>query len=543
MQNRPNLKMFRSSPKVLLGSLLFASFVAAFAFVSEKRSLAAEFGKDALGVGLSLQQQLERLDLMFNALEGFVQSQESISENSFSHFVTHLSKLRASVLGIGLKMTSADGKTVREFFAPKLAFKEEHQGSDPVFTLTRRVAFSPLSSPLNSPLAAKEVLVPSEASLVAKVNLLNLVESALTQFQLPGFSVQIEGLESASVLKNNTQDFDSRPLRFDWTGSRWEWLQSAQNSEPDEIARGSPFLLAGQELRLRMTLTRAPGLRTYQLEAAFAFLVSFLVALVTASFSWNRLFSSIEFESKAKWTHRLALVQKQNDDFLSFLAHELRGSMTPLMGWIAILKMQISEDSSGRKPLAHIEKGANNHIKLIDKIFDISRVNASEIVVNLEEIDLSEVILRALGSEQVSRAAENKKVTLRSIDVRETGTVLWADPTRLTQGISEFLLESIDRSVSGGEVRVSLSMLSQELKLVIEDDGLESFSQAPQVNENGPIGFDAQRGFGKGPGVGPMLARAFFALFGAQIINSALENGTGRRCVCVFKIKHVNFTG
>lgn len=144
-------------------------------------------------------------------------------------------------------------------------------------------------------------------------------------------------------------------------------------------------------------------------------------------------------------------LERVRQEFLSNVSHELRTPLTAIMAFVETLESGPLEDSDdSRRFLSIIRKNARRMQHLIDDILELSAIEAGNVKVDPEEIDVALLIndvTTALGAKASSRgiAIENRV---------PAGTMVLADPRRLEQMLTNLIDNAIKFNRDGGEVTI-----------------------------------------------------------------------------------------
>ena len=111
--------------------------------------------------------------------------------------------------------------------------------------------------------------------------------------------------------------------------------------------------------------------------------------------------------------------------------------------------------------------------RLVEDLYELANADIGALSYNKETIDLSELV--SDQCEKLHHQAELLKQTLVT-DIPEEIVDIWGDPTRLSQLISNLLVNSIKYTNEQGTISVSLRAKPDFVKICIQDS-------PPQVNE------------------------------------------------------------
>ena len=128
---------------------------------------------------------------------------------------------------------------------------------------------------------------------------------------------------------------------------------------------------------------------------------------------------------------RLAVTDRNKDEFLAMLAHELRNPLAPIKNAAQILRLAGSRDPTIIRAQAIIERQADHLAKLVAELLDLSRVQKGKIRLEREHVDLGAAVSTAVDSCEDVIKAQRHTITM---DLPAGAPVrIEADPTRIDQ--------------------------------------------------------------------------------------------------------------
>jgi signal transduction histidine kinase/ActR/RegA family two-component response regulator len=222
----------------------------------------------------------------------------------------------------------------------------------------------------------------------------------------------------------------------------------------------------------------------------------------------------------------LTQANRLKDEFLATLSHELRNPLNVITGYSELL-LRLPEARSSAKiqaAAAAIARSATAQDRLVSDLLDLSRLQMGKLSLQLQPLSLSAAIADA--AEAVRADALVKKIDLE-IALPDEPLLCRADPTRVQQIAWNLLSNAVKFTPSGGRVRLALSRVGTEARLVVEDTG-EGIDSAflPRVFE---VFRQAEGGTVRrhgGMGIGLALVRQLTELHGGKV--EAFSAGIGR---------------
>ena len=150
---------------------------------------------------------------------------------------------------------------------------------------------------------------------------------------------------------------------------------------------------------------------------------------------------------------QLRQADHRKDEFIAMLSHELRNPLAPIRNSVYVLGHAHpgSEEAQGAQGI--LERQTGHLTRLVDDLLDVSRIAHGKVELRRSRIDLREVVLRA---------AEDFRSTMGELGiafrVEAPPTRVWvdADPTRMSQVVTNLVNNAAKFTRRGGEVTVSL---------------------------------------------------------------------------------------
>jgi signal transduction histidine kinase len=221
---------------------------------------------------------------------------------------------------------------------------------------------------------------------------------------------------------------------------------------------------------------------------------------------------------------------RAKDQFLAMLGHELRNPLSPILTALQVMKLRGSPGAERER--AVIERQVNHLTRLVDDLLDVSRIARGMIELKLAPVEMAEVVSKAI--EMASPLYEQRKHRL-AVDVMPHGLAVHGDAIRLSQIVSNLLMNAAKYTPSGGNITVGAARVGDEVELFVRDDGIgiaqdilprvfELFVQAEQE-------LDRPQG---GLGIGLSIVKNLVERHGGSV--SATSEGLGKGSQFVIRL-------
>lgn len=206
---------------------------------------------------------------------------------------------------------------------------------------------------------------------------------------------------------------------------------------------------------------------------------------------------------------------RQKDEFLAMLAHELRNPLAPITTAAQLLKIGNLDAKAVLNVSNIIARQAEHMTALVDDLLDVSRVTRGLVTLNKEQVDLNIVVSNAV--EQVRSLIDSRHHALTLRLSGEPAHVI-GDSTRLIQVVTNLLSNSAKYTPPGGEITLRVHVAGGHVEVSVVDNGMGITSDVlPYVFDlfsQGKRTLDRSQG---GLGIGLSLVMSLVELHGGTV--------------------------
>jgi PAS domain S-box-containing protein len=228
----------------------------------------------------------------------------------------------------------------------------------------------------------------------------------------------------------------------------------------------------------------------------------------------------------------LARVDRQKDEFLAMLAHELRNPLAPMRNAVQIMNMAGAGAAAQRQARGMLERQLHHLVRLVDDLLDVARIISGRIELRRAVVDLNEAVTRGLETAQPVVEARGHELVL-ALDPE--GLLVEGDLVRLSQVVANLVTNAARYSPTAGRIWVTTAAEGESALLRVRDEGVGiSAGLLPHVFDlfvQGETGLARTQG---GLGIGLNLVRRIVSLHGGTA--EATSDGPGRGAEFVVRL-------
>lgn len=176
-------------------------------------------------------------------------------------------------------------------------------------------------------------------------------------------------------------------------------------------------------------------------------------------------------QGKTQEINQLRQMEKYRKEFLGNVSHELKTPIFNIQGYILTLLDGGIEDSSiNLLYLKRTEKSIDRMISIIEDLESISKLEAGELDIKLEDFNLFQLIEDVFDSHEI-RAA-NKNIELKLNKAGNKQLMVKGDKHRLFQVFSNLIGNSISHGKQGGKTSVNYYDMDKRYLIEVKDNGV-----------------------------------------------------------------------
>ena len=218
------------------------------------------------------------------------------------------------------------------------------------------------------------------------------------------------------------------------------------------------------------------------------------------------------------------------DEFLSLAAHELKTPITSIMGYIQVLQRRAQREGQTNerdgRALQTIAEQAGRLNQLISSLFDLSRIQMAQLMLDWQIMDLAALARRIV--EELQPTLEQHQVRL----ICDSGQPLLVrgDALRLEQVVQNLLHNAVKYSPGGGQIDVCMEVVKpgadglHNVCVSVIDHGMGIPAESlPLIFRRFYRAKNVEQNHISGVGVGLYVAREIVLLHGGNIDVESIE--------------------
>ncbi len=229
------------------------------------------------------------------------------------------------------------------------------------------------------------------------------------------------------------------------------------------------------------------------------------------------------------------LASKAKSEFIANMSHELRTPLNAIIGFSDMLHSgTATSPDKVHQYTGYIKQAAEHLLELINGILDISKVQAGQLAVTREPVDIGPILSSCL---LILGAKAREKDIVMTGNVDEAMPPLLGDPLRLKQILINLIGNALKFTPAQGRIDVAVSRESAGMALLTVADTGIGMSPDEMQTALRPFG-QVETGFNRrheGTGLGLPIAAALARLHGGDLRIES-RKGSGTRVSVLFPL-------
>ncbi|WP_409344672.1 sensor histidine kinase [Paenibacillus sp. MBLB4367] len=162
--------------------------------------------------------------------------------------------------------------------------------------------------------------------------------------------------------------------------------------------------------------------------------------------------------------------EKSKMDLITGVSHDLRTPLASIIGYVELLKNKgYQNEQEHERFVDNTYKKSIQLKKLIDDLFEYTRLTSSEVKLETSRVDARELLTQILA--EFHPFAREHGITVETYLTHETLPIPM-DPEKIRRAIDNLLMNALKFSVKPGVVRVSLKKRFPIVAVTIENEGV-----------------------------------------------------------------------
>lgn len=222
-------------------------------------------------------------------------------------------------------------------------------------------------------------------------------------------------------------------------------------------------------------------------------------------------------------------LEKNREEFLAIVSHDLRTPLTSLKGFVEVLMGgEYNSPEKLREYLQILNSEADRMIGLINDLLDLGRLESGKMTMNMETVQMDELVAYAVRS--MEGLAAQKGIVL-SFRERDIGVLeVMADRRRMVQVLVNLLSNAIQFTPEGLNVEARVLKDNGNVRVEVLDEGPGIPPEERElIFEKYHQSKDSPSSRKKGSGLGLAIVKRIVELHGGSI---RLEGREGRQGSC-----------
>jgi PAS domain S-box-containing protein len=233
--------------------------------------------------------------------------------------------------------------------------------------------------------------------------------------------------------------------------------------------------IPGLRKLLDEVLTRNQSVHDYEVEHTFPTLGRKTMLLNARPFPPDSKYPELillaveDVSALRERAEELADANRNKDEFLATLAHELRNPLAPIRNAVQYLGMEGLAETDAKAGREIISRQVAVMVRLIEDLLDLSRISRNTLDIRKQSVSLESILD---GAVETSRPLILECGHELTVQLPRTPIELEADPVRLSQVVLNLLNNSARYTPRGGRIWLTADREGSDAVIRVRDNGL-----------------------------------------------------------------------
>jgi two-component system, chemotaxis family, CheB/CheR fusion protein len=230
-------------------------------------------------------------------------------------------------------------------------------------------------------------------------------------------------------------------------------------------------------------LPRHSRVRNHEVTATFPQLGVRTMRLNASQVSWPDsaliLLSIDDVTARGRAFAQLVVADRQKDEFLAMLAHELRNPLAVMSNAAHLMQHERASPEIKANALATIERQLRIQVRMVDDLLEVSRITRGVVALQVQRVDVAQIVRQAHEGQRQPIALRGHEVNLV---LPTDGVFVDADAARIEQVVTNLLANAVKYTPAGGRIEVHLEQQHSHAVLTLSDNGIGMTAEfLPQI--------------------------------------------------------------
>ena len=158
---------------------------------------------------------------------------------------------------------------------------------------------------------------------------------------------------------------------------------------------------------------------------------------------------------------------RQKDEFVSMLSHDLRAPLNAILGWTSFLQRGALDAEGRDRALQSILDNATRQQDLVEELLDFSRIRSGRLELAICDVDLRALLQSVMESNIPIAASRGLRIDISPVPP----LVVQGDRRRLEQVFFNLVANALKFTPEGGRVSIVVRSLPDTVEVAVTDTG------------------------------------------------------------------------
>lgn len=162
--------------------------------------------------------------------------------------------------------------------------------------------------------------------------------------------------------------------------------------------------------------------------------------------------------------------EQSKDEMITNISHDLRTPLTAIIGYLGLVEMGDRLSEADRRKYIHTAYDKSNQMKsLVEDLFEFSKTQTSDAVLNINQLSLSDLFAQLLASYEID--ARDKNIELMQL-TEPNLIIMEGDSDKLARALMNLIINALKYGEGATFIKLTAQVRGDQVEIRVSNNGV-----------------------------------------------------------------------